>query len=153
MRKLWISAAALVLASCGAAKDMSAAGDQVTAFHRAYDAGNYDALWNAASPRMKEVTPRQQLVELMGAFHERLGKVKSTKRTGFFVNYATGGSQVTLTYETKFANGDATETFVYDTDDPPRLLGWRFFVPGPVDAPPPVQVVVQKPGKTATEPR
>jgi hypothetical protein len=129
MRKLALLGIALTLGSCQAAGDMDAAEKQVAAFHRAYDAGNYGAIWDGSAPAMKQVTTRQQLVGLMDTFGHRLGPVKSTTRTGFNVNYATGGSQVTLVYQTEFANGEATETFVYDTSDPPRLLGWHFEVP------------------------
>jgi len=75
----------------------------------------------------------------MVAVRERLGAVKSTERTGFNVNYDTGASQITLAYQTTFANGEGTETFIYDTGEPPRLMSWHvdspaLFEPGPGSA-------------------
>ena len=129
MGKRWLIGIALALASCGAVEDMDAAGEQVAAFHRAYDAEKYGPLWDRSGPMMQQITSRQQFLDLMVAVRAKLGPVKSTSRTGFNVDYATGGSQVTLTYQTVFANGAGTETFVYDTGEPPRLLGWHVVSP------------------------
>ena len=136
MRNLWLAGIALSLTACGAMEDMDDAEAQVAAFHRAYDAGKYGPLWDRSGPTMKEITTRQQFLDLMVAVRAKLGAVKSTSRTGFNVNYATGGSQVTLTYQTVFANGEGTETFFYDTEKPPRLLGWNVVSPALFEAQP-----------------
>ena len=143
MRKPWLAGIVLALTGCGAAGDMDAAGEQVAAFHRGYDAGKYGPLWERSAPTMQQLTPKQQFLDLMVALRARLGAVKSTSRTGFNVNYATGGSQVTLTYQTVFANGEGTETFIYDTEDPPRLLGWNVVSPALV-APAPAAAMAEK---------
>lgn len=129
MRKLWLAGAALAVTSCGAARDTEGAEAQVAAFHRAYNAGRHGPLWDRAAPAMKEITPKPQFLDLMAQLRERLGAVEATKQTGWNVNYATGGSQVTLTYQTTFANGEGTETFIYDTGKPPRLMGWHVVSP------------------------
>jgi hypothetical protein len=120
---------ALGLASCKAGDDMGAAEAQVAAFHEDYDAERFAALFEESSPVLKRMTPRPEFVGFISETRRRLGPVKATERTGWHVNYDTGGSQVTLTYLTTFANGEGTETFVYDTADPPRLLGYHISAP------------------------
>ena len=139
MRKLWLIGVVLALASCGAKQDTDQAEAQVAAFHRAYEVENFAQLWDRSAPTMKELTPRAQFLELMHTMRGKLGAFKSARQVGWNVNYATGGSQITLTYETTFANGPGTETFVYDTSNPPRLMGWHVVSPallesGPAEA-------------------
>ena len=129
MRAPGVVCLALALASCGAVSDMDAAETQVAAFHRAYDAGKFGPMWDRSASTMQQITPKPQFLVLMDTLRQRLGKVKSSQRTGFNVNYAPGASQVTLVYQTTFANGQGTETFIYDTGKPPRLLGWNVVSP------------------------
>ena len=129
MRRLVLAFAALALGGCGASGDMDAADAQVAGFHADYDAERFEPIFAKASPVLKELTPHDQFLAFIGETRQRLGPVKSSKQTGWNVNYDTGGSQVTLTYETAFANGTGTETFVYDTGDPPRLMGYHITAP------------------------
>jgi len=124
MRKLWLACIAPALVSCQAGQDTDAAEAEVAAFHRDYDAGRFAAVFEKSGAQLKEITPRPQFIEFMTAVRQKLGAVESAQQTGWNVNYATQGSQITLTYETTFANGQGTETFVYDTAKPPRLLGY-----------------------------
>ena len=124
MRRI-VVAAVLALTACNGIEDTNAAEEQVAAFHAAFDAGQAGPLWDRSAPTMKEITPRPQFVALLAEMRQRLGNVKSTDQTGWNVNYDTDGSQVTLTYETEFANGQGTETFIFDTEDPPHLMGWH----------------------------
>ena len=121
--------AALPLASCHAGAEMDAAEAQVATFHKDYDAGRFGAIFAKSSHVLKDLTPQPQFLAFISATRRTLGPVKSTRQTGWHVNYDTGGSQVTLTYTTTFANGEGVETFVYDTADPPRLLGYHINVP------------------------
>jgi len=129
MRKRLVAGFALALASCQAGQDTDAAERQVAAFHADYDAGRLEPLFDQSSPVLKQMTPRPQFLAFLSETRRRLGAVKSTSQTGWKVNYDTGGSQVELVYQTTFANGEGTETFVYDTADPPRLLGYHINVP------------------------
>lgn len=129
MRKLWLACIALSLTSCQAAEDTDAAEVAVESFHRDYDAGRFAAVFKRSGTQLKEITPRPQFLAFMTATRDKLGAVKSTMQTGWNVNYDTGGGQVTLTYQTVFANGEGTETFVYDTASPPRLIGYNVNAP------------------------
>jgi hypothetical protein len=129
MRKLVMAGFAVALASCQAGQDTDAAEREVVAFHEAYDAERFEPLFDRSAPVLKQMTPRAQFLAFLAETRRRLGPVKSTSRTGWRVNYDTGGSEVELTYRTTFANGEATETFVYDTGEPPRLLGYHIKAP------------------------
>jgi hypothetical protein len=54
--------------------------------------------------------------------HRKLGVVASSDRQTWNVNYNTSGSYVTLTYRTKYAEGEATEQFVYRLESDKALL-------------------------------
>ncbi len=125
MRKLLLATIALALASCQAGEDTDAAEAEVEAFHDDYDAERFAAVFERSGTQLKDITPRPQFLEFMTAVRQKLGPVKSTTQTGWNVNYNTAGGQVTLTYQTTFADGEGTETFVYDTATPPRLIGYN----------------------------
>jgi hypothetical protein len=129
VRRLWLACLSLALASCQAVDDTDAAQAAVEAFHRDYDSERFAAVFEKSGAELKRITPRAQFLDFMTAVRTRLGEVKSTRQTGWNVNYNTGGGQITLTYETVFANGEATETFVYDTASPPRLIGYNVNAP------------------------
>ena len=129
MRKAWLACLALALTSCQAAEDTDAAQEGVEAFHRDYDARRFAAVFEKSGAELKKITPRVQFLDFMTAVRSRLGEVQSTKQTGWNVNYDTEGGQITLTYQTVFANGEGTETFIYDTASPPRLIGYNVNAP------------------------
>ena len=140
MSRIVAAVALLALASCQGLEDTNKAEEQVAAFHAAFDSGQYGRLWDGSAPTMQQITPRPQFEAMLTDMRQRLGNVKSSKQTGWSVNYDGGASQVTLTYETTFANGEGTETFIYDTQDPPKLMGWH------VESPVLLQPVRSAPG-------
>ncbi len=100
-----------VLAGCGAQKDIGAASEAVARFHAQLDNQDYAAIYSQADQRFRDASPQSDLLALLNAVHTELGKVTDASRQGFFVNYNTSGTQVRLTYSTKFAGGDAQEEF------------------------------------------
>lgn len=131
MRWLAVAAISLSLGSCSALDDKSDAEAQVAAFHRAYDAQRFEALFDGASPVLKEITPKARFVGFLTEVHDRLGPVKSADQQSWKVNYNTGSSQATLVYRTSFAKGAATETFQYEAGPKPRLVGYYIQADGP----------------------
>jgi len=125
MRWPLVIAASIALGSCSMANDKGASEQQVAAFHQAYDAQHFEAIYDGSAPTLKQITPKQQFLDFLGTVYRNLGRVKAASQQSWKVNYATGGSGVTLVYETTFANGTGTETFVYETGANPRLLGYH----------------------------
>lgn len=115
-------ALASLLAGCSFDTNTDAAEAEIPRFHQALDAGRHAELYDAAGAELKSVAKREDFLALLGAVHRKLGNVKSTKRTAWNVNATLSGSLITLAYETEFAEGKATETFVYRMDDKRAVL-------------------------------
>ena len=126
--KRWVMTilAALSLAGCSAIDDTKAAETGVTAFHRAMDAGQFAAIYDASGPEMKSSLSRDDFVKMLTAMHGKLGAYRSGKTTNWNVNYNAGGHMVTLNREAQFERGPGTEEFVFRVEgDKATLLGWH----------------------------
>ena len=131
MHKVAIAAAALLAsAGCSAGEDISAAEREVARFHRLAEAGQADRLYDEAAEDFQRTADPSDFRDLLQVIDERLGDVRSANRQGFHVNYAPGGTVVTLNYDTQFERGRGTERFVYRiSDERPLLIG--YFVSSP----------------------
>lgn len=112
-RYLMPFAAAAMLAGCGVKESFKDAEVEVGKFHQALDAGDLPAIWQQADPALRQGPQRIQLEKVLDAVHRKLGKVKEAKQVGWNANATTGGTFVTLTYQTVFEHGSGVEQFVY----------------------------------------
>ncbi|MBO9726024.1 MAG: DUF4019 domain-containing protein [Novosphingobium sp.] len=110
-------AAAAMLAGCGVKESFKDAEVEVGKFHQALDAGDLPAIWQQADPALRQGAQRGQLEKVLDAVHRKLGKVKDAKQVGWNANATTGGTFVTLTYQTTFEHGSGVEQFVYRKGD------------------------------------
>jgi uncharacterized protein DUF4019 len=99
-------------------------------FHEQLDAEKYDEIWLDADEAFKKVTTQASFSALLAAMHRKLGRVLSSKQTGFFSEERAGldvsGSFIALTYETAFAEGSGTERFNWRVDGQRvRLVGYN----------------------------
>jgi hypothetical protein len=126
MRKiLLIAALSLATAGCGAGGAKTAAEGAVTQFHQMLDAGRYHDIYAGTSPEFRNATSETQLNALLQNIHDQLGTVGQANEQGWHYNYNNGVTQVDLTYNTSFASGTATESFVYRIDNGrPSLLNY-----------------------------
>jgi hypothetical protein len=85
----------------------------VTRFHEQLDKADFGAIYTEADQRLRDSSAKPDFLTFMNAVHTKLGKVTDATRQGFFVNFTTSGTEVRLTYATKFAAGDAPEEFVW----------------------------------------
>ena len=107
-------ALAIFLVGCGnMTKGKSAAEAGVVAFHSDFDAQNYSAIASAADPQMFKSATKDGLVTLLGAIHNKLGNVTTSQNTEWKVQTYNMDTMVILSQDTKFQNGDGTETFVF----------------------------------------
>jgi len=116
-RYLMPFAAAAMLAGCGVKESFKDAEVEVGKFHQALDAGDLPAIWQQADPALRQGAQRSQLEKVLAAVHRKLGKVKEAKQVGWNANATTGGTFVTLTYQTVFEHGSGVEQFVYRKGD------------------------------------
>jgi hypothetical protein len=121
MRSL-IATMAVTLAGCSMSADTKLAEKAVPRFHEMLDAGQFEAIYEAASEDLRKATRQDSFVALLEAIHRKLGATKSSAERTWNVNYHTSGTFVTLEYSTAYAEGDAAEQFVYRLQDGKALL-------------------------------
>lgn len=122
---LAITACLAGLTACSAGKAKQAAEQRVAKFHAQLDAEHYHDIYAQASPEFQKSGSEAELNEFFGAVHRKLGNVQNAEEQTFFVNFNTSGTTVTLTYKTSFANGRASEQFVWRNGDQPLLVSYR----------------------------
>ena len=107
---LWL---VLLVVGCGGKQQVASAEAAVTQFHADLNAGNFDQIYLASDPAMKNASSQEKFVALLDAVHRKLGPVKSANRQTFFINYGTAGKFLRLTYATQYDTDNATKEFVF----------------------------------------
>lgn len=116
--------AAVALAGCSMGQDLASGGAAVDAFHRQMDAGQFAAIDAAAGAEIK-ASPGG-LAPILEQVHARLGKVKSTARTGFNDAVNNGDHRLELSYKTVFERGEGDEEFIFRMiEGKPVLIGYH----------------------------
>jgi hypothetical protein len=98
---------------CSVSADTAAAEQAVPSFHRSLDAGRFAEIYELSSDELKGAASSQEFLALLEAVHRKLGNTKSSEKQSWNINYHTSGTFVTLVYKTAFAEGEASEKFVF----------------------------------------
>jgi hypothetical protein len=85
----------------------------VNVFHLQLDSERYSETYAQADEDFRKASSQEEFEKLSRAIHQKLGKVQSANQVGYIVNASSSGTYVTLTYDSTFANGKATEQFVW----------------------------------------
>jgi hypothetical protein len=85
----------------------------VQQFHQELDAGQYEAICGQAAEGFCGNGADGETVRFLKGVHEKLGNVGAVQRGMINVNANTGGTFVTIQYNTSFALGPAQETFTW----------------------------------------
>lgn len=101
------------LAACAGPGSVDDAEKEVAAFHRQLDAKDYASIWRNTSNDMRASANEKKLTALLDAVNRKLGKVKTSRQSGWQANMKTNGSFVQLVMQTSFERGDGVETFIY----------------------------------------
>lgn len=117
-----IAGLALLLGACSPGADTKAAEIAVVSFHNAFNAEQYDQIYNAAGPEFKAAITHDDWVKLLMAIHTKLGPFRSGKTATWNDNATTGGHYVTLEREAAFDHGPAREEFVFKMDGENAVL-------------------------------
>jgi Protein of unknown function (DUF4019) len=114
-----ICTAGVLLCSCGSAtKSLDLAEQNVQMFHAQLDTEQYAAVYEATDEKFHQATSQSDFTKLLDAIHRKLGNVQqSNLRNSGVAWFAGQGATVTLVYETKFAEGNGTEQFVWHVKD------------------------------------
>ena len=101
------------MCGCGAKEEIHTADMAIGQFHEQLNAESYTQIYDASDAAMKNAVTQEKFVALLDAIHRKLGWVKNSNRQSFFLNYATNGKTVRLTYSTQFDNDKAAEEFLF----------------------------------------
>ena len=125
-RLIFIVALFIFMAGCSMSKDSEIAEKKIPEFHSLLDSGRFKDIYAASADDLKKASKEDEFVALLEAVSRKLGKVRTTERMTWNVNYHTSGTFVTLAYKTAYAEGDASEQFVYRIiDGQAKLAGYH----------------------------
>jgi hypothetical protein len=98
---------------------------QVAQFHDRYSRGDYEAIYDATEPQLREVMTADQFLGLMRNVNEHLGAVQSTERSGVTVRSSRGEIVTIVIMESIYERGTAQETFTFlGCGEDMKLLSW-----------------------------
>ncbi|WP_404711758.1 DUF4019 domain-containing protein [Sphingomonas sp. MMS24-J13] len=112
-------AGAACLAGCSVAANRSAAEAGIADFHKALDAGQFDTIYDGASPDMKTASAPQAFGGMLAAVHRKLGAFRSGTAVNWNDSHTMKGEFVTISYAAIYERGKAQESFAY------RMLSGR----------------------------
>lgn len=101
---------------CDAAKAKPFAEKAVEDFHTQMGAEQFAQIYSNASDELKKSATEKDFENVLATMHKKLGAYKSAKQTGFNAGSNNGVSSIKLDYETEYAEGKATETFIYKVE-------------------------------------
>ncbi|CAH0174480.1 hypothetical protein SRABI70_01099 [Pseudomonas sp. Bi70] len=125
IKKLAITlSCSLILACTDDDKEFLEKGSQfVDQFHSEVKQGHYAAIYQAASPGLKANGREQEFVDLLTVVKRGLGDVQETWLVSqSSVKADTGQPLTLLLYNTRFAEGEGTESFYLENADGKPLL-------------------------------
>lgn len=95
-------------------------------FHTRYNRKDYPGICAMVSDDFHKSTTDEQFTKVLTLVQQKLGTVKNSNETNWKVFVGTGGTQVTLSYDTEFSNAKGTEEFVWVVEGGrARLFNYR----------------------------
>jgi hypothetical protein len=85
----------------------------VQQFHQRLDSGQYEAICSEAVEVFCASGTAGETMRFLKGVHEKLGNAGAAQKGNMNVNSSTGGTFVTVQYNTTFALGPAVETFTW----------------------------------------
>jgi hypothetical protein len=85
----------------------------VSVFHQRLDAGQYEEIYADLADEFKNVSTKEETLELFEAVTRKLGKTRSTTLQSWNAQTTLGGNFISLVYETEFEQGKGVENFTF----------------------------------------
>ena len=99
-------------------------------FHDQLNSGQFHEIYAHTDEGFRKATSEPETIAYLEAVHRKLGVERNAKQVGWRVFATTGGTQVSLVYETDFDDGKATEQFVFLVNgDEARLFKYNIQSP------------------------
>jgi hypothetical protein len=126
-RLLLVTGLLFLLASCGDTIDGRAfAEPEVKRFHEKLKLGNFESIYEDASADFKGAIPKDKTLALFSAIERKLGPLQETKLINWNVNTHNLNTVVVLVQDSRFKEGQATETFTFRIEnEKAQLLGYN----------------------------
>ena len=102
-----------VTSACGFAEGKDAAEKAMDQFHQQFNGEQYSEIYAGADAQFKRATTEAALTQLLQAVRRKIGTFKQARQTNFNIVSGTNGTSVTMVYASEFAQGSATEQFMY----------------------------------------
>ena len=102
--------------TCGRSSSvaMQRAKDATGHFHQQFNQGDYAGIYAQAGEQFQNSGPEDEMAKLFGKIHEKLGNFVNTDGPkSYFVTASTNGIFITLTYASKFEEGEGEELFIW----------------------------------------
>ena len=139
MRKLIVAAAlGIAIGGCSAGQDKAIGKAASPGSTRCSTPAAITTFTPARRNEFRQAGSEQAATRFLAMVHDRLGPVRRADQRGWRVNFATGGTMVSLSYSTEFASGRGTEDFVFRVrGGSPVLVGYHINSMDLIGAPPP----------------
>jgi hypothetical protein len=99
--------------ACTTGEETARAETEVATFHKRFNASEFGVIYDLSSDDFKQSARKDDMVRFFEAVRLRLGEAIDRKKVRWEVNYHTSGTIVSVTYETQFKKGNATEQFMF----------------------------------------
>jgi hypothetical protein len=87
--------------------------DAVHHFHSQLDSQAYDDIVGNSDEAFQNSANHDELTKFLSGVHSKLGSSHGFTRTNIFVNATTNGTFTKVTYQSRFDQGNATESFTW----------------------------------------
>lgn len=97
------------------------------AFRESFNLGKYQDIYAHSDAELRGKATEVDFIRVLQLVHDRLGKAGHSQLVNFQQGWFTGrGAIVTAVYDTQFARGNGTETFVWKiVNDEALLVGYH----------------------------
>ena len=110
---------ALSLSGCGDTINGKAVAEpEVAGFREKMKMHDYEAIYAGAAAEFQSAAPKAKVLALFAAIDRKLGPLQQSTLANWNVNTFNNKTHAVLVYSSKFAEGEATETFTYRVSDP-----------------------------------
>lgn len=126
--RMWLAAALLVVAAgCSdTINGVKIAEPEIERFREMFAAKEFEKIYDTSAPAFREAATKDLVIRLFDAIDRKLGSFKSAQQVNWNVNTQNFKTTVVLVYASKYAEGEATETFtILVEDQKPALLGYN----------------------------
>lgn len=114
IRFILLALFALSLSGCGdTISGRRVAEPEVARFHEMLKRRDFEAMYAATGEQFKLLAPKKRAIALFAAIDRKLGPLRKTEQINWHVNTKNLVTTVALVYQSKFDDGEATETFTF----------------------------------------